>query len=244
MVKEKIIIITGGNGLLGAEMVYELRKKGAHVVNFDINQDTEIENGFVKCDITDRNSVDDALALVMSQYGRVDGLVNNAYPRTSDWGTAFEEIDLESWRLNVDMQLNSVFYLSQQVLKCMKEKRSGNIVNIASIYGVVGNDWTVYEGTDIISPAAYAAIKGGVISLTRYLAAYYGQYGIRINTVSPGGIYNHQPDEFVKAYEKKVPMKRLGSPDDIAPVVSFLLSEDAKYITGQNLIVDGGWTCI
>jgi NAD(P)-dependent dehydrogenase (short-subunit alcohol dehydrogenase family) len=244
MVKEKVIIVTGGSGLLGTEMVKDLQNKGAYVINFDINQDTDVENGFVNCDITDTQSVDAALDAVVSHYGRIDGLVNNAYPRTMDWGTPFEEIQFASWKANVDMQLNSMFYISQQVLKGMKERKSGNIVNIASIYGVVGNDWTVYEGTSIVSPAAYAAIKGGVINFTRYLAALYGKDGIRINCVSPGGIFNNQSEPFVRAYEKKVPMQRLGKPDDIAPAVSFLLSDEAEYITGQNLIVDGGWTAI
>ena len=244
MVKEKVIIVTGGSGLLGTEMVKDLQNKGAYVINFDINQDTDVENGFVNCDITDTQSVDAALDAVVSHYGRIDGLVNNAYPRTKDWGTPFEEIQFASWKANVDMQLNSMFYISQQVLKGMKERKSGNIVNIASIYGVVGNDWTVYEGTSIVSPAAYAAIKGGVINFTRYLAALYGKDGIRINCVSPGGIFNNQSEPFVRAYEKKVPMQRLGKPDDIAPAVSFLLSDEAEYITGQNLIVDGGWTAI
>jgi NAD(P)-dependent dehydrogenase (short-subunit alcohol dehydrogenase family) len=244
MVKEKVIIVTGGSGLLGMEMVKDLNKKGAYVINFDINKESDVRNGFVKCDITDAQSVDRALTSVLNQYKRIDGLVNNAYPRTKDWGTVFEEIEISSWKANVDMQLNSLFYISQQVLKGMKERQSGNIVNIASIYGVVGNDWTVYHGTNIVSPAAYAAIKGGVINFTRYLAALYGKEGIRINCVSPGGIFNHQPEVFIKAYEKKVPMQRLGQPDDIAPAVSFLLSDEAKYITGQNLIVDGGWTSI
>ena len=230
--------------MLGTEMVKDLQNKGAYVINFDINQDTDVQNGFVNCDITDSQSVDAALDAVVSHYGRIDGLVNNAYPRTKDWGTPFEEIQFASWKANVDMQLNSMFYISQQVLKGMKERKSGNIVNIASIYGVVGNDWTVYEGTSIVSPAAYAAIKGGVINFTRYLAALYGKDGIRINCVSPGGIFNNQSEPFVRAYEKKVPMQRLGKPDDIAPAVSFLLSDEAEYITGQNLIVDGGWTAI
>ena len=118
------------------------------------------------------------------------------------------------------------------------------VINITSIYGVVGNDFTVYEGTGGTSPAAYSAIKGGLINFTRYLASYFGKYNIRANCVSPGGIFNHQNEIFVKNYEKKVPMQRMGTPEDIAPSVAFLLSEDAKYITGQNLIIDGGWTAI
>ena len=117
-------------------------------------------------------------------------------------------------------------------------------VNIASIYGVVGNDPNLYEGTLITPPAAYSAIKGGIVNLTRYLAAFYGPHGIRVNSLSPGGIYNDQEKTFVEAYKSRVPLKRMGSPLDISPVVEFLLSDKSGYITGQNVIVDGGWTCI
>ena len=160
-------------------------------------------------------------------------------------GSKFEEVTIESWRTNVDMQLNSVFYLCQKVLGMMSPNNQGAIVNIASIYGVVGNDFTVYENTGgMTSPAAYSAIKGGLINFSRYLASYYGGRNIRVNVVSPGGIFNNQNTTFVKNFESKVPLKRMGTPEDIAPAVSFLLSDEAKYITGHNLIVDGGWTAI
>ena len=126
------------------------------------------------------------------------------------------------------------------IKKCQLE----SIVNIASIYGVVGNDFTCYEGLDMNPPAPYSAIKGGIINFSRFLASRYGAVGLRVNCVSPGGIFDHQPEEFVNRYEHKVPMKRMGNPDDISPAVSFLLSDRAKYITGQNLVVDGGWTAI
>jgi NAD(P)-dependent dehydrogenase (short-subunit alcohol dehydrogenase family) len=142
------------------------------------------------------------------------------------------------------MQLNSYFVCCQKVLKVMAQQNSGTIVNIASIYGVVGNDFTLYEEFGGTSPAAYSAIKGGLINFTRYLASYYGHKGIRVNCLSPGGIFDDQHPSFIARYEAKVPMRRLGRPDDIAPVASFLLSNEAKYLTGQNIIVDGGWTII
>ncbi len=126
----------------------------------------------------------------------------------------------------------------------MKQQKSGVIVNIASQYGVVAPDFTVYEGTELTSPVAYTAIKGGLINFTRYLASYFGPYGIRANCVSPGGVFDNQNPVFVKNYELKVPMKRMGNPADMAEPVVFMLSESASYITGQNLIVDGGWTAI
>ena len=107
-----------------------------------------------------------------------------------------------------------------------------------------GNDFSIYEGTEMTSPVAYSAIKGGVISLNRYFASYFGPYNVRSNCVSPGGIYNNQQSKFIKNYNDKVPLRRMGEPNDIAPLVSFLLSDYAKYITGQNIAVDGGWTSI
>lgn len=244
ILKDKIIIITGGSGLIGKELVADINRKGGKAINADIGVETSLKNGTIQMDITNDLSIQTGIDLIVKEFGQIDGLVNNAYPRTKDWGTRFEDIDPESWRSNLNMQLNSYFVCCQKVLKIMANQNSGSIVNIASIYGVVGNDFTLYEEYGGTSPAAYSAIKGGLINFTRYLASYYGKNGIRINCVSPGGILDQQHPSFVSRYEAKVPMGRLGSPDDIAPAVSFLLSNDAKYITGQNLIVDGGWTCI
>lgn len=244
ILKDKIIIVTGGSGLIGKELVADINRKGGKAINADIGVATNLREGTIQMDITNDHSIQAGINLIVEEFGRIDGLVNNAYPRTKDWGTKFEDIDPESWRTNVDMQLNSYFVCSQKILKIMAAHNSGAIVNIASIYGLVGNDFTLYEEYGGTSPAAYSAIKGGLINLTRYLASYYGKKGIRVNCVSPGGIFDHQHPSFVSRYEAKVPMGRLGNPDDIAPAVSFLLSDEAKYITGQNLIVDGGWTVI
>lgn len=240
---QKIIIVTGGAGLLGKEIIKNLESKGAIAINADINVDTNLENQTLYVDITSQESIENAIKLVIIFYGKIDGLVNNAYPKTKDWGTKFEDISYESWQKNVDMQMNTTFLFIQKVLPELL-KTKGSIVNITSIYGVVGNDLTIYENTNIMTAAPYSAIKGGIINFTRYLASYYGRKGIRVNCVSPGGIFDNQHKNFVSKYEKKVPMGRMGNPEDIAPAVSFLLSDDAKYITGQNLIVDGGWTSI
>ena len=242
--EKKIIIITGGNGLLGSAIIEKLIEDGAFVINLDINHKTNESLSNIECDITNQESVDNSLNLIINKYEKIDGLVNNAYPRTQDWGNKFEDIKLDSWKKNIDWQLNSYFYMSQQVAMQMAKQKSGSIINIASIYGVVGPDFSVYDGTNMTMPAGYAAIKGGLINLTRYMASYFGPHNVRVNTVSPGGIFNNQNITFVQNYEKKVPMRRMGTPDDIAPSIEFLLSDESRYITGQNIIVDGGWTAM
>lgn len=242
--KNKIIIITGGNGLIGEAIVDEIILEGGFCVNFDINQDTTNDLSNVCCDITNEDSIIHAISLVIKKYNRIDGLVNNAYPRTKDWGNKFEDIELASWRKNVDWQMNSYFFVSQQVAIQMIKQQSGSIINIASIYGVVGPDFTVYEGTDITMPAAYSAIKGGIVNLTKYMAAYFGPKQIRVNAVSPGGVFNGQSTTFVNNYINKTPLRRMANPKDISPSVIFLLSDESSYITGQNLLIDGGWTAI
>jgi NAD(P)-dependent dehydrogenase (short-subunit alcohol dehydrogenase family) len=242
--KDKIIVVTGGSGLLGTAMINDLKLKGATVLNFEVNQLDDLNDGVIGCDVTNEISVKIALDLIIDKFGRIDGWVNNAYPRTSDWGDKFEEISVESWQKNVDFQMNSVFICTQKVLEIMKQQGRGSLVNIASIYGVVGPDFSVYEGTGMTMPAAYSAIKGGVVNFTRYLASYYAPFGVRVNCVSPGGVFNDQNDIFVKQYENKVPMGRMGKPKEVAGPVSFLLSDESSYITGHNMLVDGGWAAI
>ena len=142
------------------------------------------------------------------------------------------------------MQMNSIFIICQKVLEIMKAQMSGSIVNFGSIYGVVGNDFTLYESYGGTSAAAYCAIKGGIINFSRFLASYYGKYNVRVNCVSPGGIFDNQNPLFVKEYNKKSLLKRMGNANEIAPAVTFLLSDEASFITGHNLMVDGGWTAI
>ena len=240
----KVIVVTGGSGLIGSAILAHARAEGAIAINAEINVLTDLEKQIVNCDITNEQSVKQAIDQVLSKFTTIDGWVNCAYPRTSDWGNAFENITEQSWKKNVDMQLNSVFTCCQLISAVMKKQKKGSIVNLASIYGIVGPDFGVYEGTGMTMPAAYAAIKGGIVNFTRYMASYFGPDGIRVNCVSPGGIFDQQAERFVKQYEQKVPLRRMGTSVDIAPAVSFLLSDEASYITGHNLMIDGGWTSI
>lgn len=244
----KIVIVTGANGLIGKEIVHELEEHAAAIIAADIAFETEVidENkSTFKLDLSDNTSIDSLVEFAMENYGRIDGLINAAYPRTKDWGKyKFEDTPFTHWKKNVELQLNSVFYLDQQVLKVMEAQKFGSIVNFGSIYGIVGNDFTIYEDYGGTSPAEYCAVKGGIINFTRYLASYFGKYNVRVNCVCPGGIWDNQREEFVRNYNHRCPMKRMGNPDDIAPLCLFLISDGAKYITGQIIASDGGWTAI
>lgn len=242
---EKVIIVTGGRGLIGREIVRELKERDAIVISADITEETSATDRTFHLDLGSYESIDSIVKFTLDGFGRIDGLINAAYPHTPDWGRyRFENDPVEHWEENVRLQLNSTFYICRETAKVMERQQFGSIVNFGSIYGIVGNDFTIYEDYGGTSPVEYSAIKGGIINFTRYLASYLGHYGIRVNCVCPGGIFDHQREEFLKAYNHRCPMKRMGNPDDIAPLCLFLVSDGAKYITGQIIAADGGWTAI
>lgn len=244
----KVIIVTGANGLIGREIIRELEEHDAIIIAADIAFNTNKvskNKAEFRLDLSKNESIDELIQYAIDNFDRIDGLINAAYPRTKDWGRyKFEDTPFSHWKDNIELQLDSVFYLDQQILKVMEKQKSGSLVNFGSIYGIVGNDFTIYEDYGGSSPAEYCAVKGGIINLTRYLASYFGKYNIRVNCVCPGGIWDNQRPEFVKNYNHRCPMKRMGNPDDIAPLCLFLVSDGAKYITGQIIAADGGWTAI
>lgn len=238
--KNKVVVVTGSSGLLGKAIVEALTGQSAIAVGADLRFDKPDDSSFTM-DITSEESVKDAVAKIVAKYGRIDGWVNSAYPRTSDWGKKVEDLPFDSWRKNVDMHLNGYFLCSRTALEQMKKQGFGSLVNISSIYGSHAPDFSVYEGTPMTMPVAYSAIKGGINTLTKYLAAYYGPSNIRVNAVSPGGVFDGQADAFVQKYTAKVPLRRMATSKDVTAAICFLLTDDAGYITGQNLMVDGGW---
>lgn len=243
ILKDKIIIVTGGNGLIGKQIINEIKQEGGRAINLDINNPKKSVNDNYFFDITDSNMKSNLLA-ILDNYPKIDGLVNNAYPRTTDWGNKLENVSLDSFSKNIEWQLSSVFEITKYVTNIMKVKSNGSVVSIGSIYGIVGNDFSIYDGTGKTSPVAYSAIKGGLISMNRYFASYFGSNKIRYNCVSPGGVFDNQDQIFVNNYIKKVPLKRMCEPGDISGITIFLLSDKSQYITGQNIAVDGGWTII
>lgn len=250
---DKIAVVTGGAGLIGKMLCRAISEAGAKVFVADISSaqgekvSAELKSAgflaeFIRLDITDADSIHDAVTGIAEKNGAIDIWINNAYPRTEDWGNKFEDIVPESLRKNVDMHMNGYFICCQKVLKIMKEKQAGVVINIASHYGILGPNFSVYEGTKMTMPAAYSLIKGGIVNLTRYLATYYAPYNIRVNAVCPGGVFDNQDPLFVERYKKLTPLNRMAVPEDIAAPVLFLCSDAAAYITGQAMMVDGGWS--
>ncbi len=254
--KNKVCLITGGAGLLGSNFSRALAERGASVVILDIDSakggklakeiQKSVKNSsviFQKCDITDAASIRVMIKNVISRYKRIDVLINNAYPRNKNYGRVFEEVTYEDFCENLNLNLGGYFLITKEVSKFMKKQKSGNIINLASIYGFSAPDFEIYSGTKMTMPVEYAAIKGGVINLTKYLASYLGKDGIRVNALSPGGVFNNQSEEFVKKYSSKVVLgNRMASVKDLEGAMVFLASDASGYMTGQNLVVDGGWT--
>jgi len=249
--KNKIAIVTGGAGLIGSEVCRALSEAGAkvYIAELDEKRAKKLEKKlkssglaceFIKTDITSERSIESSISKIIKKDKHIDIWINNAYPRTSDWGNKFEKVTHDSLRRNVDMHMNGYFLCCQSVLKRMKKRKDGVIVNIGSHYGVLGPKFAVYKGTKMTMPAAYSLIKGGIVNFSRYLATYFAPYNIRVNALCPGGVFDYQPKPFVKEYKKLVPLQRMANPDDIASVVLFLSSDASKYMTGQVVMVDGG----
>ena len=218
-------------------------KRGNELID-GIKMETKNQNiMFQKCDITNAIEIQHLIDLVSDKFGRIDALVNNAYPRNKNYGKIFEEVEFADFCENVNLHVGGYFLITQQVAKAMIKQKHGNIINMASIYGFAAPRFEIYAGTKMTVPVEYAVVKGAIINLTKYLASYLGRYNIRVNSISPGGIYDNQPDEFTKAYSEKVVLgNRMANVNDLVDVLVFLLSDGSTYITGQNMIVDGGWS--
>jgi NAD(P)-dependent dehydrogenase (short-subunit alcohol dehydrogenase family) len=252
---EKVVVVTGGSGLIGRALVKALATRGATVIIGEVNEEkgrqleiecreSNMDVVFKMLDITSEASVAGLIAELDKQYTRLDVWVNNAYPRTKDWGVFFEKITMQSWKENVDLHMNGYFICCQKAAEYMKAKGCGSIINFGSTYGIVGPQFSIYDGTPMTVAAPYSAIKGGIINFTRYLASYYGPHGVRVNSISPGGVFDNQNEVFVRNYVSRTPLRRMASSEDIAGGVVYLASDAAAYVTGHNLVIDGGWTSI
>lgn len=255
MLTNKVIVVTGGLGTIGKVFVEGIREAGGIPIiadvgiagNTQINQLSEIElNGTffdsIKLDITNKTSVEGLISAAVSKHGRVDVLVNNAYPRNSRYGRKLEDVEYSDFCENISTHLGGYFLVSQAFAKQFNEQGHGNIINMASIYGVSAPKFDIYAGTKMTMPVEYAAIKSAVIHLTKYFAEYFKGSGIRVNCISPGGVFANQDDKFLGAYKLRCASKGMLDAKDITGALLFLASDLSKYVNGQNIIVDDGWT--
>ena len=256
----KVVVVTGGAGLLGQVFCQALVDVGAHVAIVDLNLESaetvakRINKSDAQrviafgSDITSPESVTQMVANVVKQLGRIDVLVNNAASKGSSLDAffeSFEDYSLKTWREVMSVNIDGLFLVAQAVGKQMKKQGGGSIIQTSSIYGVVAPDQRIYEGSEyngrpINTPAVYSASKSAVNGLTNYLATYWASSKIRVNSLTPGGIASGQNSEFNKKYSNRVPLGRMGEATELVGALIYLASDASSYVTGQNLIVDGG----
>jgi NAD(P)-dependent dehydrogenase (short-subunit alcohol dehydrogenase family) len=255
MLKDKVVVITGGAGLIGKAFCGACASAGATVMIADMNGEQSIKTvsalraehpgriiDHCVTDITSLGSVRDLIGTTARRFGKIDAVVNNAYPRNQHYGRKFEQVTYEDFCDNVSLHLGGYFLVAQQFAEYFRAHGGGGIVNMASVYGVISPRFEVYGSSEMTMPVEYAAIKAGVIHLTRYIAKYYRGANIRVNAISPGGILNDQPEAFVNNYNQHGLTKGMLEARDITGTLVFLLSDRSSFVNGQNLIVDDGFT--
>ena len=253
LLENKTILVAGAGGLLGAILVSALLKQGAKVIAVDIYLDDMFKRlsssgvdinderlSFHELDITKEERV----KLFFTQLNQhIDGAVNSTYPRNKNYGKHFFDVSLESFNENLALHLGSAFIFTQQCAAYFTQgKQNFSLVNISSIYGVIAPKFEIYENTPMTMPVEYAAIKSAIQHLNKYVVAYVKDSRFRINSVSPGGIFDHQPEAFLEAYKKETNGAGMLDASEVLGSVMFLLSDESRYVTGQNIIVDDGFS--
>jgi NAD(P)-dependent dehydrogenase (short-subunit alcohol dehydrogenase family) len=254
---DRTVVVTGGAGHIGRAAAAGLVEQGADVALVDLDPDAcgraaaDLDRAAsgqvfaVPCDLSDETATRAVADTVLERTGRIDALVHFAALVSAEplpnWTTPFEEQGTDVWRRALEVNLTAVFVLTQACTPALRASGHGSVVTVGSTYGMVGPDWRIYEGTAMGNAAGYAASKGGVIQLTRWLATTLAP-DIRVNCLSPGGVFRDHPDSFREAYEARTPMGRMATEEDYVGATVFLASDLSAYVTGQNLAVDGGWT--
>ncbi len=251
----QVVVITGGAGLLGQRLTRAIAAQGGRPVIADIRIEaadavarqinSELRKNQVSAieiDITSKDYLLRAINDLQSKYGKIDALVNNAYPRNKNYGRKFEDVEYSDFCENINLHLGGYFLASQQFALFFKDQGYGNIITISSIYGLMAPRFEIYSDTNMTMPVEYAAIKSALVYLNAYMMKYFQGSKIRFNCLSPGGILDSQPKEFIRRYAAYSQSKGMLNPDDITGALIFLLSNQSQYINGQNIIVDDGWS--
>ncbi|HKV41271.1 MAG TPA: SDR family oxidoreductase [Blastocatellia bacterium] len=259
----KTAIVTGALGLLGGQHCRALAEAGANVVaadlvkgaceefGFELRRESGTDSNGMACDITNPESLQALKAAVLEKYGQIDVLVNNAgvddkFDESCDDIFRLEAYPLSHWRRMLEVNLTGTFLCCQVIGPEMVKRARGSIINIASTYGIVAPDQSIYRRPDgsqtFFKSPAYPATKAAVISLTRYLASCWGRSSVRVNSICPGGVWNSQEQYFIENYSERTPLGRMAKSDDYKGAIVFLACDASSYMTGANLVVDGGWT--
>ena len=264
-IKNKNIVITGSSGTLGSQYSNFLSAAGANLILIDLEKKSneKLEKQIKKkyctncksytADISNKNEIKKISKEIILDYKKIDGLINNAgftskfaKKQTKSYDMSFEEFPIELWNQTLSVNLTGVFLCSQEFGRQMAKQKNGVIVNIASHYGLIAPDQRIYGKTGLNLPASYAATKAAILNLTRYLASYWRTKNIRVNNLTPGGVFdkhNHSSN-FVKKYSERTILNRMANPDEYNAAILFLISNASSYMTGSNLVIDGGWTAL
>ncbi len=254
--ENNLTVVTGGAGLIGSSFCEAILEAGGKCLIADIDKSksealvkklvqkySEKNVGYFSLDITSKKSITEMIEFAEGYFHQnITALVNNAYPKTSDFGKDFFDVEYDTLCKNMNMQLGGYFLTSQVLSKYFQGKKQGNIVNIASIYGVINPRFEIYEGTNIKATVEYAMIKSSLVFLTSYMAKRLKGMNIRVNSISPGGIYDGHKEVFTLNYKKHCNEKGMLNPSDLVGTLLFLLSDASQFMTGQNLIIDDGFT--
>lgn len=249
---DEVVLITGGCGRIGSALAESLLLRGYKVLLGDINKNNlvklnkKINSSNLKIfagDLTSKKYIDKFISFGLKKFKKIDSLIHCSYPKSQKWGTSFEKVTENSLKEDLYNQLGATIILSQSLIKYFLKKKSGNLILFSSIHGIASPKFEHYHNLNMNSPIEYSAIKAGIVSIAKYLAKYYKNKNIRINSISPGGIKDiSQPKLFIKRYKDICNSKGLLDGKDLSGLVLFLLSDEARYITGQNLVIDDGWS--